>query len=75
MLTQTDRLKDRIEMKRKQLEARMAELKKDSRDAAAAEREKLESKLSELKMMLAQGWDNVSESTAAKLNTWLDKLN
>lgn len=64
-------LKLRVEAKKKELEAQLAKFKAnsvgDANDAVAAVQKKLDSLESELK----NGWSNVTESIAGKLNRWL----
>jgi len=64
-------LKARIEAKRKELEAQVAQLKADSIGGANDSLVKLQKKLSNLENDLQTGWDNVSEAVAGKLNRWL----
>jgi hypothetical protein len=73
MLTQKDQLKDKVEVKQKKLQARLAELKAESRESVMKEREEIEHKLAELRATLSDGWNNLSESAAKKINDWLDK--
>lgn len=71
MLTRKEELKDRIESKQHQLQAKLAELKGESRGKAIEERDKIKAKLQELEQYLKSGWDNISESVSGKLNQWL----
>lgn len=73
MLTNKDVLKDKVQAKQKALEARLAELKADTHEAATQERQKIDQHLSELQTSIKDGWDNLSERASAKLNTWLDE--
>ncbi len=73
MLNKSDELKDRIEARKHALMAKYNELKADTRHEAAAGRDSLKARLSELEETLKDGWDNVSESVRAKLNGWLEK--
>jgi len=66
-------LKDRIEAKRKELEARLASFKADGRKSSRESKQALEERLAELETTLSDGWDQMSEKVAAKLNRWLDK--
>lgn len=70
-MAQTDELKHRVEAKKKAIESRIAELRADTSHQAREEREGLERKLEELGSHLSQGWENVTESVAGKLNDWL----
>ena len=69
--TQRKELKDRVEAKRMRLQAKLAELKAEGRKESRETIEQLETKLDELRGMLREGWDRVSEPAAAKLNEWL----
>jgi hypothetical protein len=72
MLKNKDELKDRYEAKKKSLSARLAELKADGRHEAIEARSKIEQKLKEAEEWLKDGWEKMSEPTAAKMNAWLD---
>ncbi len=71
MLKETDKLRDNVEARRKELQANLAKLKADTRTAAADEKKRIQAKLHELDEALRDGWEKLSESTAAKLNRWL----
>jgi len=73
MFTKTEELKDRIEARRHDLMAKMAELKADSRKGAAAAGKKIQHQLDELEETLKDGWDNVTDAVRDTLNRWLDK--
>ena len=64
-------LKDRVEAKRKRLEARISELKADTRAEAREESGKLQRKLEEIKDATSEGWDDLSDKAAARLNKLL----
>ena len=70
-MSHKDELKARVEAKRKELEKKLADLKVQAHETSNEEKAHLEAKLEELKTNLKDGWDNVSEQTAAKLNEWL----
>lgn len=70
-MSQQAELKDRIEAKRKTIEAKISELKADARSTSREESEKLQSKLDALGDSLKDGWDDISETVASKLNDWL----
>ncbi|HBP18088.1 MAG TPA: hypothetical protein DEA08_09890 [Planctomycetes bacterium] len=74
MTTTSERaeLQDRIEAKRKELEARLASFKADGRKHSRESKQALEERLAKLEESLAQGWDDMSEKVAAKLNRWLE---
>jgi predicted trehalose synthase len=71
MMSQKDELKDRVEAKKKRLEAQISELKADARSTSREESARLQSKLDALGDSLKEGWDDLSETVAAKLNGWL----
>jgi hypothetical protein len=72
MLSNTDQLKDRINVKKHQLLARLGELQADTRKEAAAARASVQRKLADLDDALGDGWDNLTEAAAKRLNEWLD---
>ena len=73
MISEQEELKDRIKAKQRELEARFSELKADSRSEARDERDRVRSRLDELQETIKDGWDNLSDRVAAKLNDWLDR--
>ena len=70
-VSQKEELKNRVQAKRKELEAKLEEAKADVREATRENRDKLEKKLKELESTLQNGWDNLTEEVASKLNKWL----
>lgn len=66
-----DELRDRVEAKRKRLEARIAELRADTRAEARAERARLEKRLEHLAASLQGGWESLTDEAARTLNAWL----
>lgn len=70
-MSQQAELKDRIDAKKKRLEAKISELKADARSTSREESKKLQSKLDALGDSLKDGWDDLSETVAGKLNAWL----
>ncbi len=70
-MTQKNELRSRVEAKRRRLEARVEELKADATAAARKEREEAERELASLRSTLTEGWENVTERVAKKLNEWL----
>ncbi len=70
-MNQKQELKTRVVAKQKELEARIATLQADAGAAAREERAKLERKLREAKEQVKNGWDQMTEDVAAKLNAWL----
>jgi len=73
MLSKNEELKDRIEARRHELQAKLSELKADSRREAAEAADKIKARLKELEEYVKDGWDNVNDSVKAKLNSWLNK--
>lgn len=68
-----EELRDRVEARKKRLEARISELKADSRSEAREESKKLERQLDELAKDLKSGWDDLTDAVAGKLNAWLKR--
>lgn len=64
-------LKERVESRRKELEAELERLKADARADARERQRGIEGKLHELQSVLKTGWDRVSEGAARRLNEWL----
>jgi phage-related protein len=70
-MSETDELKARVQAKRKELEAKLHQLKADSRGDAEEAQRSIERKLTELERLVSDGWDRMTESTARKVNEWL----
>lgn len=66
-------LRLRVEAEKKELEARLARLKVEGTAAANDAAESIEKELKELQTYVRDGWDNLTETAAAKLNKWIDK--
>jgi DNA-binding transcriptional MerR regulator len=71
VMNKSNELKDRIEAKKHELLARLAELKADTRAEAGEQREKISAKLDQLEQNLKDGWENLSDKVSGKLNEWL----
>ncbi|MCA8924192.1 MAG: hypothetical protein KDD82_20450 [Planctomycetes bacterium] len=69
--TQTEELADRVQAKRKRLEARLQEARADTRKQGREAAEALQTHLDDLSELLSKGWNQVSEDVADKLNHWL----
>jgi hypothetical protein len=67
MSNQTKELKNRIDQKKHELLARLAELAADTRAEASAQSAKIRTSLDELEQHMKDGWDKA----ASKLNEWL----
>ncbi len=72
MLTKSDQLKDRIDARKLELMAKIAEFKVDARDEAIASRDAMKAKLADLEESLKDGWENMTDAVKTKLNKWLD---
>lgn len=70
-MSQKQELKDRIEAKKKRLQARLAELKADGREQARKEAEALRGSLEDLEARMKEGAEGLTEAVAKKLNDWL----
>ncbi len=70
-MSQQDELKDRVEAKKLRLQAKLRELKADTRSTSRGEVEKLQAKLDALSKELKGGWGSLTEKVAGKLNDWL----
>ena len=70
-MSQMDELKDRVEAKKLSLQAKIKELQADARSTSREEAQNLQSKLDALTDSVKDGWDDVTETVASKLNDWL----
>lgn len=70
-MSQVDELKDRVEAKKLSLQAKIKELQADTRATSRQEAQRLQSKLDSLSDSAKEGWGNMTEAVAAKLNAWL----
>ena len=70
-MSRTDELKDRVEAKKLSLQAKIKELQADARSTSREEAQNLQSKLDALTDSVKDGWDDVTEAVASKLNDWL----
>jgi hypothetical protein len=71
MLNKTDELKSRVEAKVAELQARLKTLKADGQAKAIEEHDRVKRKLDEVEIYVKEGWQNLSDKVAAKLNDWL----
>lgn len=71
MTNRTAELKDRVEAKKKKIEAQLAEAKANVRGSKNDTVGKLEEQLATVDSLVQQGWDDLSEVTVDKLNNWL----
>ena len=70
-MSQMDELKDRVESKKLSLQAKIKELQADARSTSREEAQNLQSKLDALTDSVKDGWDDMTETVASKLNDWL----
>ena len=61
-------LKHRVEAKKKEFQAEIERLKADSSQSARDVQGGLEDKLGQIQAVLKDGWDNLTEEAASKLN-------
>lgn len=71
MSTQTQELKERVTAKQKRVEARIHELKADGSDQARNKASELRAQLDDIKQRVSDGYENLKQDTAEKLNNWL----
>jgi len=71
MFTHTQELRDRVSAKQKELESRLAKARAAGRMHGRESIEQLQRRLNHLSEIVADGWNQISETTAAKLNAWL----
>jgi len=71
MITRKDELKSRVEARMARLESQLKEAKADAQAASRTQKESLEKQLSEIRSTLSDGWENLSEQAAEKLNNLL----
>lgn len=70
-MTQTTELKSRIEAKKKELEARLLEAKADAQSKSRETEKAIRDRLDDLRGILSDGWDRLTEESAKRLNGWL----
>ena len=71
MADRWDELKHRVAAKRKELEAQIERAKADGIARSHDTRDQARQKLDELNQALKDGWENLSNATAKRLNDWL----
>jgi len=75
MSSSTTELKQRAEARMKELEAQLAEFKADAASTSREAADRAELELQTLKQAAQEGWENLKDETAAKVNDVLDKKN
>ena len=70
-MSQMDELKDRVEAKKLSLQSKIKELQADARSTSREGAQNLQSKLDALTDSVKDGWDDVTDAVASKLNDWL----
>lgn len=73
MLDKKDELRDRVDARKHELMAKLAELKADTRHDAASARDRVKKELDELEVHIKDGWDKLTDGTRTKLNSWLSR--
>ena len=71
MYSTTDELEDRINVRKYELMAKLAEFKADTKAEASTDMETVKAKLAKLEHSLKDGWDNMTEAVKTQLNDWL----
>ncbi len=71
MGNKNEELKSRVEQKKHELMARLAELKADSRAEAREQQSKIKLRLDQLEDYVKEGWDKAQ----VKINEWLNSKN
>lgn len=72
-MSEKQELKDRIEARRKRLEAKLTELQADARSDSSEAGDRIRARLDELKESYSEKLDDMTEAAAAKLNDWLKR--
>lgn len=72
-MNQFSELRDRVEARKKDLEAKLLEWKADTKGSFNEKIDQAENELKNLKEIVKDGWDRVTEPIAKKLNEWLSK--
>jgi hypothetical protein len=65
------KLQDEVLARRKALEATLARAKTDAKTVAEEKVATAKKQLDQLRVLTRDGWDQMTESTARKLNDWL----
>ncbi|MBD3257419.1 hypothetical protein GF377_03220 [candidate division GN15 bacterium] len=71
MTDRKEELKHRVMARKHELQEKLELVKAEAHGTANDETERLKSKLQQLDDIVKNGWDNLSESAAEKLNAWL----
>lgn len=66
-------LRDRIEARKKDIQSKVAALKADTKGAWRENIERLEKERASVEELIKDGWENVTEAVAKKLNDWLKR--
>jgi hypothetical protein len=74
MITNKEQLKDRYEVTKKNLEAKYASLKAETRAGAAREMEDIKARMDSLQDSIKSGWENLTEEASAHINKLLHRL-
>lgn len=74
-MSHVSELRDRVEARKKQLEAKLLEWKADTKGVFQKKIDEAEKDIADLKDLVKDGWEKVSEPVAKKINDWLKKDN
>lgn len=66
-------LKQRVLARKKDLEASLHRLEAEGSDKAKDTAERVKDSLAELETTLREGWDNLSDAAAERVNDWLSR--
>ena len=72
-MNKRDELASRVTARKHELLAKYNELKADTQRDAMEKRDQIKSRLDEIEDAIKDGWENMSDAVAARVNKWLDK--
>jgi hypothetical protein len=71
-MMEKEALRKKIEAKRSQLEADLSQMRGYALGTAEEHKDRIERKLRQLEVALKDGWEQLSENGARKLDAWLN---
>jgi hypothetical protein len=72
-MNKRDELANRVKARTHELQAKYNELKADTQHEAMEKRDQIKARLDEIQEAIKDGWDNMSDAVAARVNKLLDK--
>jgi hypothetical protein len=72
-MNKRDELADRVKARKHELLAKYNELKADTKADAMKARDAVKAQLDEIEEAIKDGWENMTDAVASRVNTWLDK--